>query len=93
MIEQILWPIDHDELRQFPTNDLTGRDLIIWHYNSNGVYSVKSGYHLVMDDGMGNSAGIVGGNTRDFRKLWHLNIQNKIKKFFLEGFMQYYPPV
>lgn len=43
------------------------------------MYSVNSGYHVALSTGEESSSGILGGNAQFFNKLWHLNIQNKIK--------------
>lgn len=81
LINECFWPIDHEEFRKIPIHALSGSDRIIWHYNSNGIYSVKSGYHLAMTEGIEGSEGPRGRNSRFFKLLWHLNIQNKIKIF------------
>lgn len=36
-IDNILWPIDHDELQRIRVNAMYGPDVLIWHYNSNGM--------------------------------------------------------
>ncbi|XP_073153625.1 uncharacterized protein [Henckelia pumila] len=68
------------EFKKFPIFALSGIDKLIWHYGSNDVYSVKSGYFLAMEDGVETSVGCSSGMSRYFRKLWHLNVQSKIKE-------------
>lgn len=80
-INECVWPIDHDEFRRLRIHALHGNNKLIWHYNSNGIYSVKSGYHLAMVNGIEGSKGSRGRNSRLFKLLWHLNIQSKIKIF------------
>lgn len=66
LIKECFWPIDHNEFRKFSIQALNGRDMIIWHYSPNGV-SVKSGYHLAMNDGIEGSEGQMGGNSKFFK--------------------------
>lgn len=91
LINEFFWPIDHDEFRKIPIHALAGRDKIIWHYNSNGIYSVKSSYHLALVDGIEGSEGPQEGNSKFYKLLWHLNIQIKIKIFIWKAIHSIFP--
>lgn len=60
-------------------------DSVLWMYNKNGAYSVKSGYHIARliskeDNGMVESLEpMVGGQV--WGKLWKLHVPRKIKIF------------
>jgi len=69
--------------------DYEAVDRPAWHYDSKGVFSVKSAYKLavqICDQQKGTDASTSmaeNQNTYDFRwgTLWQLNIPNKIKMF------------
>lgn len=57
---------------------------LIWHFQKNGIYSVKSGYRVAhdatlrVDGGIGTSH---GGRDTLWTSMWSLPIPNKIKIF------------
>ncbi|XP_055960512.1 uncharacterized protein LOC126670817 [Mercurialis annua] len=62
-------------------------DKLIWHYTRNGIFSVKSCYHLIYDtcldmelQNMGNF-GSSTINSPDWKFLWTLNCPPKLKHF------------
>lgn len=61
LIHECFWSIDRNEFHELPTHALARGDKIILHYNSSGIYSAKSGYHLAMGDGVESSDGLKGG--------------------------------
>jgi len=45
LIIDLFWPIDVHQILQIPLS--VGReDLVAWHYNQNGFFSVRSAYHI-----------------------------------------------
>lgn len=65
----MVWPVDHDEFCIFPIQSLSESDRIIWYYNYNDKYYVQSAYHLALNDGVGNTEGILWGSAKFFDKL------------------------
>ncbi|KAL3826043.1 hypothetical protein ACJIZ3_022072 [Penstemon smallii] len=60
-------------------------DKRIWHYNQNGLFSVKSAYHLAVkmdrdQHSLASSSSSVGVSN-DWNWLWNLKLPNKIKIF------------
>lgn len=49
LIEQHFWQVDRELIWGIPLSTRARNDLLIWHYESKGSYSVKSGYRLEMD--------------------------------------------
>lgn len=61
-------------------------DRLCWHFTKNGVYSVKSGYHMVVDS-RSTALGIVGSSTSStddliWKTLWHLKVPTASRVFF-----------
>lgn len=51
---------------------------MIWHYSKNGLYSVKTGYLVVMEKILGREFGVVG---TIWKRIWKLHVPPKIKSF------------
>lgn len=59
-------------------------DSIFWLHNKNGVYSVRSGYHVarqIMEEANQGESSLVGTPNSMWAKLWKLNVPKKIKVF------------
>ena len=58
-------------------------DRLIWHYDSKGVFSVKSGYHVAFSmERMASQASSSGGPRNDlWIKIWKLCIPPKVRLF------------
>lgn len=49
-ISRVLWEVDHAVVRSIPLRARRRMDRLVWHYQSRGVYTVKSGYQLEMQE-------------------------------------------
>ncbi|KAM0988472.1 hypothetical protein ACFX2A_012624 [Malus domestica] len=66
-----------------------GLDRLVWHYNVNGEYSVRSGYGVAVDLMENGALGRKGRgapsdrqkNNQVWKQIWKLNVPNKIKIF------------
>jgi hypothetical protein len=69
-------------------------DLLAWHYGKNGVFSVKSAYHVLGEGktrdrccqhGEGSSSsGLSRSPDFSWKRIWQLKCPPKIHLFFLE---------
>ena len=48
LLDYVLWGIDKEAILEIPLGFSIRNDSFIWHFNSKGLYSVKSGYKLEM---------------------------------------------
>ena len=66
---------------QIPLSRRDVNDTIIWLHNSNGVFTVKSAYHVARN--LGNRTGTSGGcvEWKIWAAIWKLKLPNKIKIF------------
>ena len=84
MIKSMFWDIDANRILQIPL--VQGReDVVAWHYNRKGYFSVGSAYHTQWlhkfgDNNVDLNAGSSGGE-RVWKTLWKLNVPAKIKIF------------
>ncbi|XP_062014039.1 uncharacterized protein LOC133730473 [Rosa rugosa] len=88
-ILHLLQPHEVNKILSVPIGDMRGEDKIIWPWNKNGVYSVKSGYHWVHSQLIttatspeasksGTSHSIA---TKVWKLIWSINTLPKIKSF------------
>ena len=93
LVKSIFWPIDVPLILQIPITP--GReDLVAWHFNRNGIFSVRSTYHCQWESKFGprcNSMAASGAaRSQAWKRMWKLQIQGKIKIFgwrVLHGFI------
>jgi hypothetical protein len=71
---------------QLPLNE-NQPNLLAWHYDSKGIFSVKSTYKVCKEDKLRKRAhgsaqsNINGGEDPLWRKIWNLNCPSKFKHF------------
>lgn len=61
-------------------------DQFVWHYNANGCYSAKSGYHIVHQNQMENHKDKPESSFKlkkeEWKMLWKMKTPNKVKNFW-----------
>lgn len=48
LLDQLLTVDEVNAILTIPVSMFRREDALVWHYSKNGVYSVRSGYHLVV---------------------------------------------
>ncbi|KAK3211287.1 hypothetical protein Dsin_015993 [Dipteronia sinensis] len=86
----VMLPIENDIIMSIPISWRGGKDSIAWHFDNKGVYTVQSGYRLVLDLRVGASSSNSSISLGWWNSLWRLNIPPKVH-FFLEGLLECYP--
>jgi hypothetical protein len=86
LLETLFLPVDVQRILEIPLNNHGFDDFIAWHYNKNGKYTVRSGYHLQWKHAFGSRAGqlaLPGSSATNpvWKVLWKLKIPSKCKIF------------
>lgn len=69
LIEDIFWQIDVQRILQIPITQ--GRDdLVAWHYNRNGIFSVRSAYHCQWTHQFGKANNRRGASDVGQNQVW-----------------------
>jgi hypothetical protein len=84
LLKAIFWPTDVYRILQIPIT--SGReDVVAWHYNRNGLFSVRSAYHCQWESKFGprcnRGQADTASRTKLWKNLWKLNLTGNIKIF------------
>ena len=89
LIRQIFYPFDADVICKIPIPNSDAEDRLAWHYENNGVFSVKSAYKLAANlaqSGHAPSSSARGANDRSIWDLiWKSNVAGKVRIFGWSG--------
>ena len=86
LIKYLFYPHDAEEILKIHIHAYGDGDFIAWHYEKNGLFSVKSAYNLALklkdsQDKLGQSSGDPCGERRLWDLIWKANIPQKIRIF------------
>jgi hypothetical protein len=85
LLRDIFNAIDAEPILQIPLNTHGFEDFIAWGFSQNGVYTVRSAYHLQWRHQFGPTTGqaVHGSSSANpiWRSIWKLKIPSKIKIF------------
>ena len=79
-IFSLFWDIDRDVILNIPIGRRNYEDKLIWYFDSRGLYSVRSGYGIIMEDKKQACFSLGSNDRKWWGLLWNLNIPIKIKK-------------
>lgn len=81
-IREVIDPADVEIILNIKLNSEDGRDLLGWHYNDSGLYTVKSGYWLATHhQDLVEPVLLPHGNIGLKQSIWKLQTATKIKHF------------
>ncbi|XP_012853800.1 PREDICTED: uncharacterized protein LOC105973324 [Erythranthe guttata] len=88
LIREHFWDIDQNRILEVPIGSVYAKDRWVWHYSKNGLFSVRSCYHVVMQ-GTQNSNGNCRGGIEStsglhpwrWQLIWKVKVPPKIKVF------------
>ena len=81
LVKEIFLPCDAETILSIPLCRSWPDDKLIWHYNSNGKFSVKSAYHLGIQYSTLMNGGPSKADPKGWKKVWSLNIPSRIRIF------------
>ena len=55
LVRQVFLHVDAEPILSIPLCDSWPADKLIWHYHSQGLFSVRTAYHMLISDSMANS--------------------------------------
>uniref|UniRef100_A0A803P4T9 Uncharacterized protein n=1 Tax=Cannabis sativa TaxID=3483 RepID=A0A803P4T9_CANSA len=81
MLNRYFQPIDSDRILSIPLSFFADRDRLIWHYTSNGSYTVQSGFHLAnsLEEQLNSSTS--DNQSIWWKFFWNLTLPPKIRIF------------
>ena len=82
LVRQLFLSIDVDIILQIPLCTSWPEDKLIWHYTADGLFSVRSAYHLLrtkMKPDTPSSSGGLGQAL--WRRIWKMDVPPRIRLF------------
>ncbi|KAL0350015.1 UNVERIFIED_CONTAM: hypothetical protein Sradi_4150700, partial [Sesamum radiatum] len=81
LVNSLLWPEDRDLILQIPLCLVGSTYLLVWHYSRNGLFSVRSAYHLALAWARPASSSEIRWSRQLWSKIWQAHMPNKAKVF------------
>ncbi|KAL0358467.1 UNVERIFIED_CONTAM: putative mitochondrial protein [Sesamum angustifolium] len=84
LIEGLFCPEDATLIQSIPLGQFNWADTMVWHYNKNGKFSVKSASHLAQSIALENPSPLDGQcstSSSNWQFIWSTKVPNKIKVF------------
>ncbi|KAL5757091.1 hypothetical protein ACOSQ2_021837 [Xanthoceras sorbifolium] len=78
-LDQVFVAADRDSILKIPLSFGDCNDSLIWHFDKNGEYSVKSGYRVAAQEKLSLKGSSSCPDSKWWLALWNLNIPPKIK--------------
>ncbi|KAL0458971.1 UNVERIFIED_CONTAM: hypothetical protein Slati_0524300 [Sesamum latifolium] len=95
LLDTLFWKEDAKIINDIPISRSSTPDILIWHYNKNGCFSIKSAYHvtccLLTEDNSSNSDH--GDTGKNRTTIWNARIPNKIKVFLWRACKEAIPTI
>jgi hypothetical protein len=82
LVSKIFFEEEAKVIKSIPISPITTKDKFIWLCTKNGIFSVRSAYHLKMEN-VSNlcSEGSTPANSFAWRDCWNLKVSNVVKMF------------
>uniref|UniRef100_A0A2N9I4W7 Reverse transcriptase domain-containing protein n=1 Tax=Fagus sylvatica TaxID=28930 RepID=A0A2N9I4W7_FAGSY len=84
LIDEIFEASEAAIIKSIPLSNRISSDVLIWSETRNGMYSVKSAYHLLMEAKQRNEASESSNTSRErdlWKGIWEASVPQKIKLF------------
>ncbi|XP_045789329.1 uncharacterized protein LOC123884299 [Trifolium pratense] len=82
LVSHIFFPHEAKQILSLPISPRLPSDKIIWHFERNGEYSVRSAHHLLKQHSSRNAAGTSGQQTDIlWREIWRAPVPNRVRNF------------
>ena len=81
VLENCFYPFEVSIIKNIPLCKTIQEDVLIWPFNPDGIYTVKSGYKFLSEEHIGRQPGPfeIEALKSLWKKIWGLNVPNKVK--------------
>ena len=80
LLDELFYSTDVNAIVRTPLVSHDSQDRLIWHYAKNGIYSVKSGYRIAMNNNS-NTVQNMSNFPRNWSAIWNQTLPPRIKLF------------
>ncbi|KAL0296126.1 UNVERIFIED_CONTAM: hypothetical protein Sradi_6664700 [Sesamum radiatum] len=81
LLRELFWQEDIDAILAIPLSLIDGEDFFIWHHTPNGLFSVRSAYHVALSlahQPLPSSSNLA---SPVWKTIWKANVPSKIRVF------------
>ena len=79
LVTAMVSPYDAEVILKIPLSHEVRQDRLVWHFEEDGNYTVRSSYRLARSETCGGPSSSVSMEPRWWKKLWGLQIPPKVK--------------
>jgi hypothetical protein len=93
LIRELFCDEDAALICNIPISPTRQHDVMVWLGQTNGVFSVKSAYHIAkskIEESNGSSFN-QNLSTQLWKRVWHVKGPPVVRVFFVEGLLKYSP--
>jgi hypothetical protein len=81
LIKQIFFHHEAEEILSIRIPDTKDMDILAWHFEKNGIFSVRSAYKLAVELNSNDCSTSSSADMRNFEAIWATPVPQKIKVF------------
>jgi len=79
LIKEIFLPCDSEVILSIPLCMSWPRDKVVWHYTTNGAFSVRSAYHLLLEETKLMQGCLASDEKGFWSTIWSLEVPRRVR--------------
>lgn len=81
LIREIFVPYDVESILSIRLSEQWPNDKLVWHYTSNGIFSVRLAYYFVVKERNKNEGESSKPDELLWKSIWNMQVPPRIKRF------------
>ncbi|KAL0337807.1 UNVERIFIED_CONTAM: hypothetical protein Scaly_2055800 [Sesamum calycinum] len=81
LVRTLFWHDEAESILAIPLSSVEGEDFFVWHHTANGMFSVKSAYHVAVSLANRNQPSTSQPIHSPWKAVWSANVPGKVRVF------------
>ncbi|KAL0317111.1 UNVERIFIED_CONTAM: hypothetical protein Sangu_2125400 [Sesamum angustifolium] len=81
LVRTLFWHDEAESILAIPLSSVVGEDFVIWHHTANGMFSIKSAYHVAVSLANRNQPSTSHPMPTPWKAVWTANVLGKVRVF------------